>query len=307
MAKEAKKTEAKATQPGAEGAPANAMIVLNKNALSTDVGPMVLASLAKAEADDEKAAALKQEAGAKRYDALTNLTLACVKAAKADETINLAAIFGEDAKTKNLLFKQIRLATGLEEIKAFGKGEQQVMKQVTAASVEKYFPSKKDAKDSDEYRRKQTFRTNFTHQLTKSIQAACGIIDHKMEAKADKSSGTLLLTGPAVEKAFGTESVLLDEKQKVREGDKDVTLKVKPSFSAIANLGAQSHGKVTQQRSQSGNTSTPVDADTAVVSMCSEMVKLVNKLVKVTDKQKKALESVVNAITTKVRATATAA
>lgn len=299
--KSAEGTKTAAKEPSEKST--DLIVTLKAGALSTDVGPRVLATLAKADADEEKANALLNEVGAKRYDALAEMTLAVSKAAKADDTINLGAAFKDDKKASNLLFKQIRLALGLDEIVTVGKGDKAVQKQQTAAAVSKYFPSPKDDKDSPEYKRKNTFRSNFSHQLKKCIQAAAGIIEEGIVAKPDKEAGTLLISGPKVEQVFGKPEVLLDEKQ----GDGEDKLKVKPSFTALANIGAQAHGKVVAQRAQSGTSGKAVDADSVVLSQVAELLKTVNKLTTVTDPQRKALESLVSTINTKLKAVAKAA
>jgi hypothetical protein len=274
------------------------VVTLKAGALSTDVGPRVLATLAKADADEEKAAALLSEVGAKRYDALAEMTMAVTKAAKHDDTINLGSSFKDDKKAANLLFKQIRLALGIDEIVTVGKGDKAVAKQQTAAGVSKYFPSPKDDKDGIEYKRKNTFRSNFSHQLKKCIQAAAGIIEENLTVKTNKEEGTLMISGPKVEQVFGKSEVILNEKQ----GEGEDKLKVKPSFTALANIGAQAHGKVIAQRAQTGTSGKAVDADSVVLSQVAELLKTVNKISNVTEPQRKALESLVSTINTKLKA-----
>jgi hypothetical protein len=293
------RSNASAVKAGADPEKSKDLVVtLKAGALSTDVGPQVLASLARADADEEKAHAILQELAQKRYDAIASMTMAAVKAAKADDTINLGAVFRDDKKATGLLFKQIRLAMGIDEIVMVGSGDKAVAKQQTSAACAKYFPSPKDNKDSPEYQRKNTFRSNFAHQLKKCIGAASGIVDEGIVAKQDKDSGTLMISGPKVQQVFGKAEVALNEKQ----GAGDDKLKVKPSFTALANIGAQAHGKVVEQRPQSGTSGKAVDAETVVVSQCSELLKTINKLTTLNDAQRKALDTVANAISAKLKA-----
>lgn len=296
MAKNSKSAANDAPAEPKEGAK-DLIVTLKSAALSTEVGPMVLASLSKAQADEAAANALLNEVGAKRYDALASMTMAIVKAAKADDTIDLTVAFKSDDKPgTNLLMKQIRLAMGIDEIVTVGTGAKQIKKQQTAKTCAKYFPLPGEDKDAQETKRKATFRSNFAHQVKKAVQAASGIIEKGIIAKVDKASGTLAISGPAVMEAFGKESVVLDEKQ----GAGDDKLKIKPSFTAVANIGAAAQGKIIQQRAQTGNNPVAVDAETAIVSQCTEVVKTVNKIGEVTPAMRKAFESLVNAITKKL-------
>lgn len=251
---------------------------IKAGALSKDVGPMVIAGLAKAYDDEEKANKLIDDVKKKRYDLLANTTQAIVKAAKADDTINLAAAFKDDKKAINLLNAQLGLALGFREVETTGTGDNAKARLVFAKTVTKYFPSPKDAKGTAEYNRKATTRSNFMHMLKKCSQAAHAIVIKDLEVKKDDKTGTLLITGPEVTKTFGADSVLLDEKLTVGEGEAEKKLKKKPSFTALAEMGAAAEGKVIAKRGQTGTSGTAVDASTAILSLCNSIVAALPKL-----------------------------
>jgi hypothetical protein len=289
----AAKAKATAAAPKAN-VPETALVPsVKKGALSVDVGPMVLAGWAKAQADDEKGQQLINGAQARRKDLLSHVTLAIVKAAQADSEINLATVFGSDNKAKNFLNDQIRIALGISEVVTTANGKQRV---VYASSVKKYFPQPGENKESPDYIRKNNFRSNFATQMTKCVQAACGITEKKIKAEFDKEAGTLLLTGPAVKEQFGQASVLLDERQTIKDGDKEIKLKAKPSFNAIAVKAGESHDKVAQKGKGEHRTTKLVTKDEAVKALSDQVVKLCEKIGQPNEAQIGYLEAMQSAI-----------
>lgn len=295
--------------PAKEPKQAVAIIVPNAKALSVDVGPRVIASLAKVGEMDEQIKTMTAQYNAKRYDMLSATTEAIVKAAKADLRINLGAAFSGDPKQMNALNDQLGIVLGTRIVVTVGKGDKATQKVVGSDAVSKFFPRKSDDpayKESAEYKRANTTRSNWLHMLKKCSQAASGIIETNSVMKIDKASGTLQLTGPAIKSAFGAATVSLDEKQTVGEGKAAKKLDARPSFTAIANMGAKAAGKVLVSREQSRKNvlaaaGAPVDLATAIVSLCNTLVTSINKLPEtVTDAQRKALESVRSAIDTKL-------
>lgn len=296
--KKTAKAKAKASaKPAKEAAP---LATVKASALSTDVGPAVIAALSASVAREDKIKQEVHDLATKRYDMLAKLTNGIVKAAKNDDSIDLNAIFTPGAE-KRKLEQQVGLALGYLEVVEPPKGSKSKAKIGTAKSVAKYFPSGRDQKDSVEYRRKQTFRQNFTHQVTKCIQSAAAIISEKMNAEIDKS-GTLKLTGPAVEKHFGAPSVLLNEKQTVQNGNTAIQLKEKPSFTAIGRIAAEKAGKVLTVRKDSRSTvAEPDTAENAFVSLCDSLVKATNTLYNgsgLSEKQLAALRQVKSVVDT---------
>ena len=116
-----------------------------------------------------------------------------------------------------------------------------------AAALKDYFPmpgeTEKTTSDQAYFARKQAFRTNFLTQLKKCAMFAYSCIEKDIVPKYDPTAKTMLISGPAVKKAFGQEQVYLDEKKTVKGPDgKPIELLEKPSFQAVANLGAASAG-----------------------------------------------------------------
>jgi len=270
-----KGTEKKAAPEVTETA---VVVSVKSGALSVDVGPQVIAGLSKAYDDEAKANAIIDQVRTKRFDLLSMTTQAIVKAAKADDTINLAVAFKDDKKGMALLNDQLGLALGFREITTIGEGDKAKRKIGYAKAVLKYFPGPKDDKKSQGYTQKSTTRTNFLHMLKKCAQASHAIVVNDLTMKKDAASGTLLLEGKGLQGTFGADRVLLDEKLTVKNTEGEVKLKEKPSFTSIARMGAAAEGKVLQQRKQSGTASTAVDVDTALQSICNTLTSALGKL-----------------------------
>jgi hypothetical protein len=281
---------------------AGAVIVsVKQGALSLDVGPTVLAGLASTFKDEEKMLELQRGIESKRYDLLAQTTNAIIKAATADDTIDLSAAFSGDSKKMKVLNDQLGLALGFREVSvlpATKEGGPEVKRISWAKAVSKYFPTAKDTnKESPEYKRKDTLRSNFLHMVKKCAQAANGIMVSDAKVTVDKESGTLQLSGPAIQEKFGQETVLLNEKQVIGEGEAKVKLAAKPSYTAVAAMGAEAAGKVMQTRKDSRVASNAVDPATAVKSIAKSLADACGKLkLPADDETKRALSIAQNAI-----------
>jgi hypothetical protein len=280
----------------------NLVPTIKTGALSKDVGPMVIAGLAKAYEDEKKANELIDAVKAKRYDLLAATTAAIVKAAKADDSIDLSAAFKDNKKAINLMNAQIGLALGFREVETVGDGDKAKSRLVYAKSVSKYFPTAKDPKDAPATIQKATTRSNFMHLVKKCAMAAHAIVLKDLDIKKDAKTGTLQITGPAVNKTFGAESVLLDEKITVGEGENKTKLKKKPSFTALAEMAAESEGKVVAKRGQTGTSGTAIDPSVAIQSVCTSLLSILPKLKaldpKTTESLKAARTAIDNALKT---------
>jgi hypothetical protein len=218
---------------------------LKKTALSLDVGPRVIHAMFSAEARvGQLVEELHTLRGVKRYEQLSELTLAVAKAARADTSIDLAATYSGDKKAMERLNDQLGIALGFREIKGtVDRNGLTYEAVVTAKAVGDCFPLPGETRDTvKNFDQKNTFRSNFMTQLKKCAQAAHGLIEQKIDAKLDAKSGTLMISGPAVKKHFGQDRVLLDERQTIGTGDAAVKLSEKPSFQALANIGAATQG-----------------------------------------------------------------
>jgi hypothetical protein len=269
---------AKAKKAAKETGTAVELVTVNKNALSTDIGPYVIAGLSKSYVDESKANQILDEVAKKRFDLLAQTTAAIVKAAKADPSIDLTATFKDDKKAMNKLNDQLGLALGFREVYTTIVNNEERQKIGTAKAVLKYFPGPKEDKKNPVVVQKATVRSNFLHMLKKCASAASAIVAQNIDVKPDKETGTLLLTGPTIKQKFGQDSVLLNDKLSVGEGENAKKLKEKPSFTAIAKMGAEAAGKTLQVRKDSRVASGAVDPDTAVQSLCNSLSAGLGKL-----------------------------
>lgn len=313
MAKEAKKPAAdKAPKEADKVAPSavKEVVTVKAGALSVDVGPAVIAGMSKAYEDEQKANTILASVESRKYDMMSQLTAAIVKAAKADESIDLSATLSGDPKKMNKLNDQLGLALGFREVTVLPATDKvaEIRRIGPAKAVQKYFPGPKDDKNSPEYARKNTIRSNFLHQLKKCAQAANGLIVTNTTYVRDEKSGTLQISGPAVEKAFGQKTVLLNEKQTMGEGDAKVQLTQKPSFTAVAKLGAAAAGKVLEQRAQTGISGNAISAGAALQGLCKSLTEACSKLkLPADDETKRALSIAQAAIDTVLKGSQPAA
>jgi hypothetical protein len=302
MAKKAgrpKKAEAlalvKTTKAKAE--PSVALVpALKGSALSTEVGPRVANMMLDALRADAQSQELKKSGAAKRYDGLMLMTEAIAKAKRADDSIDLASVF-LDAKdvSKARLYNQCYVAMGYKQpVTVKDKARLEWTPGVADIMASK-------ATDP-EHNRKESVRTALATQIGKCIQAAIYIVENKATVKADKASGTLQLSGPAIQKHFGEATVLLNEKQNIAVKDKKGNeigrkeLKAKPSFTEIAKLGAESHGKIMTKRPDSRAVTT--DVNKYMIDVCGSLVKALEKNPELNEEATTALESLASAIET---------
>lgn len=280
MAKEAKKTDDKAPKAEKAKPAVKDVVTIKASAISADVGPNVLANLDKAYKDESKAQELMQLVDSKRYDSLTQLTAGILKAAQADNSIDLSVAFSGDNKKMNVLNDQLGLALGFREVTVLPATDKvEEIKRINyAKAVQKYFPGPKEDKNSVEYKRKATLRSNFLHMVKKCAQAASGMMATDTKVTVDKTAGTLQISGPAVKKTFGADTVLLNEKQTIGEGESAVKLTQKPSFTAVAKMGAEAAGKVLTIRKDSRVASNAVDPATAVQNIAKSLADACAKL-----------------------------
>lgn len=267
----------------AAGAAALPTLFLAAGAISKDVGPAVLASLAAAQKDEERAHELLGSVDSKRYDALSQMTRALVLAIDNDPHINIEDAFSTEKKRVERIYEQCRVALGIKVPRKIEIGGVETIISEYAPAVAKLFPSKADKPGSDTHKRKDTLRSNFTHALKKCLGAAIGILDMNADMEVDKDTGTLLLTGPAVKVAFGSETVTLDGRQSVGEGESVVKLNMKPSYEGVAKIAQQKRGAVASPRKAGVSTAgagpvQPVNSDEAFGSLCNSLIAALNKM-----------------------------
>lgn len=298
MAKAAKVSKVELEETATAATSTAVIPTIKASAMSTDVGPMVISGLATAYDDESKGRELIAGAQAKQYTLLSTLTQGILKAAKADKNIVLGIASGTDPKKQSFLNDQIGIALGFKEVVTVGSGDKQKQRVAYASTVTKFFPMPSDDKNSPEYKRKATTRSNFLHMLKKCQQAAEGILMANMDAKMDKVSGTLLLSGPGVKKQFGVESVLLNEKQTVTD-KKGVETKLteKPSFTALAAKAKEAHGapihRGSNTRGAGAQLSNPSEALSALCKSVTDMLARVKEPKKAQIEAVKSLDSAI--------------
>lgn len=305
----------------AAGETTGSIVPIKKTALSLDVGPRVIHAMF---ADDKRVSEMTAEIatlkGAKRYEQLTELSLAIAKAARADSNIDLGAVFSGDQKQMAKLNNQLGIALGFREIKLGEPSKTGVAYDVvvTSQAVADCFPMPGENTSTDEYRRKKTFSSNFLTQLKKCAGAALAIVEQKIDARYDAKAGTMLISGPAVKKHFGQERVFLDERKTVESGGVKVELSEKPSFTALSNIagasrgvqpatgagGAQHRGNVAGtvggtlavQASKAAEVTGRESLDAAIITICKSLRQALEKAKELSKDAIAALEETKNAI-----------
>jgi len=296
------KAKAKGTDESESTGTALAVPKINAKAMSKDIGVALIRELAATDADTEKGKAMLAAAATKRYDLQSKLTMAIVKAASNESSIDLSHAFSDDKKAQGLLNNQLGIALGYREVATLPNGKATVQ---YVKDVYPYFPAPGEDRDTVEYKKKQTTRSGFLHRLKQCCMVANGIIADDTKAEIDKASGVLRLTGPAVKKQFGTSSVLLNEKQTVKDSKGTETkLTEKPSFTAIAARAAEAHGKVINRVSNTRGAGPGgfqgASPEKVVIAGADAMISALAKIKDVTDAMKDKLRALVTACNAKL-------
>lgn len=308
----ASKAAAEKPAPKAKGAVTEggtALVPLPKSALSVDVGPSCLKLLDKARADHATAQDLMKGVESSKFKVISAVTLAIIKAAKADKNITLSNIYSGDNKLKNELHNQLGIALGTRMLKEIKDGNTVTTRVVPSPAVLDFFPSAGEKKDSPDWARKETLRSNWTTLVGRAAGTACGVVDKGMTAAMDKKAGTLMISGPAVKAHFGADKVLLNEN--ISQVSKDKPLKARPSFTAVRDIGAKENnaapigGKSNTRTGGQGQTTAapkPVNADDAFRSMASQVAMALGKFSgPLEGKTKDAAEMLLNALQAKLQ------
>jgi hypothetical protein len=233
-----------AAEKAANATTGGSIVPIKRSALSQDVGLRIISEMF---GDEKRIDEMIQEQhllGSKRKHQLSELSQAVIKAALADETIDLTATFSGDKKAMGKLNDQLGIVLGFREVVSRRDTNGVEYQRVDYAErVKDYFPMPGEKEtDAPNYQQRKTFRGNFLTQLKLCAQFAFTAIETNSEVKLDQKAGTLMLSGPAIKKHFGQERVLLDEKRSVGEGDDKRELAAKPSFAEIARMGAALYG-----------------------------------------------------------------
>jgi hypothetical protein len=242
MSKNAKAATASTSKKTAEP---KAVAFIAANALSTDVGAKAMEAFRISKNEDAKIAELSQENTKRKGETLKTLTLAFVKAATADKNIRLADCQSDTEKQVRALREKLEVAVGIRTVAQNADGTNKIE---LAPWTKEYLPQPGEDKESEDWRRKENFRTNFSAVLKKAMAAAHAISHKGIHASEDKATGALLISGPAVKERFGHDNILLNEKREIKEGDRKIELKKIPSFTELTRISAESVGKAAPVR-----------------------------------------------------------
>lgn len=164
-------------------------IKVNKNAIQVQVGPQVIAAMVAEKQAEEKAHEFQEQVTLARGEALGRLTQACYNAALADDAIKLEDVFAESKATRSALFERLYIAIGVKVPDPDGSLSY-------AESVKKHFPpmnATKAAKETDAYKRKDTFKKNFGTAIKKAATMALGMIQTKAVPSFDDKARCLVV------------------------------------------------------------------------------------------------------------------
>jgi len=285
-AKAAKLAPTKTDKPKAEKKGTEIFIPeIKSKALSKDVGPAFVRIQAKVDQDTAQAEDLANNAKRSKAAAMADLTLAIIKATKADTAINLALVTDTSADAKrdrDKLFAQIYVATGLKTVAQVGDKKRLVW----SPEVQDLFPATGESTEAGTPgAAKATLRSNVSHAYTHAMHAALSIVERNISAEMDKATGTLKISGPEVQKQFGVKEVALNEKRTVVPTDKKgkasgdpIELKQIPSYSALRREAEVRHGKVARGPVTNDRRIKTTDPQTAVREIALALVKAIEAL-----------------------------
>jgi hypothetical protein len=234
------------TKPLAKG---GAVAFVNPKALQIDVGAKVLASFAAMKTIDNDMKLMQDQKDAKKRETLNRLTLAFIHAAQNDKNINLMLAISKSNDDQKDIRERLYVAVG---IKTETINEDGTKKIDWSKATEEYFPHSGLAKDSDEYKQRENFRSNFAGQFSKAMKSAAGVNRKGVVLSMDKTSGNLLAEGKAVKEAFGVDKVLINEKRTATDSDGTVRkLKAIPSFTELGRMAYEGSGQTLATRADS--------------------------------------------------------
>lgn len=272
---------------------------INPKAIQKDLGPQIARMFAGVEEAKSEVERLRKEIGDKNYAAIAKLTMGVYNVAKIDNNVALADHFSEDSKRKLVLNESLYLAMGFKEVIKVGGGNK-VDRVVWSRNLADLLPQHGEAPDTPEYERKNTFRTNLSKQLNKAIGAALDL--HKRHIVAKEEGGTLLISGPEVQKQFGAPQVALNERinQGVAGSDgKASKLKEKPSFTALYNNAAKSEGHAVRSGSNDRTNKVLTDPSAAIVEVGTILLNALSRVAepdKITKPAMETLEKIADAL-----------
>ena len=234
------KAATRSTKPMAKDTSKAVVGYVAPGALSLEVGRKAMEDFGEAKIADEQIKELNSENVRRKGQTLKDLTMAFVKAANNDKTIILGDVNSDKKDDAGRLRSKLEVAVG---IKVATKNEDGTDKLTLADWTKAILPQPGMDKESEEWRKKETFRTNFATVFKKAMMAAHAVVLKGITIKEDKERGVLLISGKAVKERFNYDGdIALDEKKEFKEGDRKIALAKTPSFTELARISAESAG-----------------------------------------------------------------
>lgn len=250
----------------ATGKTGKEIFVPSAKVLSLDVGPKVLAMLAGAHADQEKADSLTMSAGTKKNQAQALTVEAILKGAGDHRVREMLPLYitGSNPQ-KNAVNEVLGILLGLKEIKDGVP--------VPSAAAAKFIGTGKEKAGSPAAKRFQYVRNNLSTTIKQAATAALGALDLEADVSFVKEKGTVMLSGPKVVEAFGTDEVVLDQRKP--EGE----LKRTPSFAEVRRIAEDNRNVVRAPKTANAAKATdePTDANAAVRSIAASLISAINR------------------------------
>jgi hypothetical protein len=289
MAKKPETTAPKSTKPLAKE---QALAYVSPKAMSVDVGEKAVKAFKVTKDHDQQIADMVQQNTAQKGQTLAMLTEAFFIAATNDKNIKLGNIHSDAAADLKDLRSRLEVAIG---IKIASRGEDGVEKIVFAPWAKDYFPQPGESKETDGWQAKENFRTNFATAFTKCVKSAHAVQLKGLNMAKDKATGTLLISGKSIKERFGVDTIALNEKREVKDGDKTVKLAKIPSYTELARISAESVGKTLQTRVDSRAKEVNALNESDVISAVGSLTTTIGKLANFGDELATALESLMEA------------
>jgi hypothetical protein len=289
MAKKPETVAPKSTKPLAKE---QSLAYVNPKAMSVDVGEKAVKAFKTTKDNDQQIADMVQQNTAQKGQTRAMLTEAFFVAATNDKNIKLGNIHSDVAADLKELRQRLEVAIG---IKIASRGEDGVEKIVFAPWAKDYFPQPGESKETDGWQAKENFRTNFATAFTKCVKSAHAVQLKGLNMAKDKATGTLLISGKSIKERFGVDTIALNEKREVKDGDKTVKLAKIPSYTELARISAESVGKTLQTRVDSRAKEVNALNEADVIAAVGSLTTTIGKLANFGDELATAIESLMEA------------
>jgi hypothetical protein len=273
MAKSSKKT-AKKVAKKTVNLPA---ILPPAKAMSVETGPKLVAAYQKFFSLGNEAKELLDEAMYSRGEAHAIGIPAIIQALKNMPKLSPSDAFRDarEPETKRF-YDTLKLATGVLVTDKDGT-------LVDNPVLAKYFTPrgaemKKIGKDSEEFKTRKKFTSNFQTFFKDLTQEGVGVLTLKATYKLEPGN-VLSISGPKVKEQFGENRVRIDGRREYVDGKRKVKLEVKPSYSAVRDVAAQAYGATLRHNAPARSTGAPIIMnDESFGRMVNGMIESINRL-----------------------------